>query len=144
MPSVHVEVNMGSWSQFRGGYNLENTGVSTKNQKGLGRRQSVTEIHVTWYICTILAANSPVIWQYGFNLIIMQREKEGDLTQSYDETPYTNRKFDSITQPLRTDLGRQLDGQFEQYSFSSQLCNPLKIFRSLRLHFLTLAFYILL
>ena len=48
----------------------------------------------------------------------MQREKEGDLTQSYDNNPYTNRKFEnqrtthtnatktSITQQLRTDLGR--------------------------------------
>ena len=49
-------------------------------------------------------------------------EKEGDLTQSYDETPYTNRKFEkpkdntcaqtppktSITQPLQTDLGRSV------------------------------------
>ena len=46
------------------------------------------------------------------------REKEGDLTQSYDKTLYTNRKFEkpkdntqtppktSITQRLRTDLGR--------------------------------------
>ena len=44
------------------------------------------------------------------------REKEGDLTQSYYKTPYTNRKFEndntqtppktSITQRLRTDLGR--------------------------------------
>ena len=25
----------------------------------------------------------------------MQREKEGDLTQSYDKTPYTNRKFEN-------------------------------------------------
>ena len=50
-----------------------------------------------------------------------QREKEGDLTQSYDKTPYTNRKFEnqrtthtqtpqktSITQRLRTDLGRSV------------------------------------
>ena len=48
------------------------------------------------------------------------REKEGDLTQSYDKTPYTNRKFEnqrtthttppktSITQQLRTDLGRSV------------------------------------
>ena len=49
------------------------------------------------------------------------REKEGDLTQSYDKTPYTNRKFEnqrtthtqtppktSITQRLRTDLGRSV------------------------------------
>ena len=29
-----------------------------------------------------------------------QREKEGDLTQSYDKTPYTNKKFENqrITQ----------------------------------------------
>ena len=44
----------------------------------------------------------------------MYREKEGDLTQSYDENPYTYRKFKnqlttqnatktSITQRLRTD-----------------------------------------
>ena len=26
---------------------------------------------------------------------IFQREKEGDLTQSYDKTPYTNRKFEN-------------------------------------------------
>ena len=54
------------------------------------------------------------------NQIIFQREKEGDLTQSYDKTPYTNRKFEnqrtthkrhkktSITQRLRTDLGRSV------------------------------------
>ena len=48
------------------------------------------------------------------------REKEGDLTQSYDKTPYTNRKFENqrtthttppktlITQRLRTDLGRSV------------------------------------
>ena len=48
------------------------------------------------------------------------REKEGDLTQSYDKNPYTNRKFEnqrtthttppktSITQQLRTDLGRSV------------------------------------
>ena len=46
-------------------------------------------------------------------------EKEGDLTQSYDKTPYTNRKFEnqrstqtppktSITQRLRTDLERSV------------------------------------
>ena len=46
------------------------------------------------------------------------REKEGDLTQTYDKNPYTNGKFEnqwttqnippktSITQRLRTDLGR--------------------------------------
>ena len=50
----------------------------------------------------------------------MYREKEGDLTQSYDKNPYTNRKFEtkgqhtqtppktSITQQLRTDLGRSV------------------------------------
>ena len=26
---------------------------------------------------------------------VIQREKEGDLTQSYDKTPYTNRKFEN-------------------------------------------------
>ena len=26
---------------------------------------------------------------------LIQREKEGDLTQSYDKTPYTNRKFEN-------------------------------------------------
>ena len=43
------------------------------------------------------------------------REKEGDLTQSYDKTPYTNKKNNtqtspktSITQRLRTDLGRSV------------------------------------
>ena len=52
--------------------------------------------------------------------ISFQREKEGDLTQSYDKTPYTNRNFEnqrttqkrhqktSITQRLRTDLGRSV------------------------------------
>ena len=29
--------------------------------------------------------------------IIVTREKEGDLTQSYDKTPYTNRKFENQT-----------------------------------------------
>ena len=50
----------------------------------------------------------------------VQTEKEGDLTQSYDKTPYTNRKFEkpkdntqtppktSITQRLQTDLGRSV------------------------------------
>ena len=28
-------------------------------------------------------------------LIHINREKEGDLTQSYDKTPYTNRKFEN-------------------------------------------------
>ena len=49
-----------------------------------------------------------------------QREKEGDLTQSFDKTPYTNRinrkqkdntqtpPKTSITQRLRTDLGRSV------------------------------------
>ena len=27
--------------------------------------------------------------------IIMQRENEGDLTQTYDENPYTNRKIEN-------------------------------------------------
>ena len=27
--------------------------------------------------------------------IAEEREKEGDLTQSYDKTPYTNRKFEN-------------------------------------------------
>ena len=27
--------------------------------------------------------------------IFKSREKEGDLTQSYDKTPYTNRKFEN-------------------------------------------------
>ena len=26
---------------------------------------------------------------------MLQREKEGDLTQSYDKNPYTNRKFEN-------------------------------------------------
>ena len=26
---------------------------------------------------------------------MLNREKEGDLTQSYDKTPYTNRKFEN-------------------------------------------------
>ena len=54
------------------------------------------------------------------NYIEQVREKEGDLNQSYDKTPYTNRKFynpkdntqtppqNSITQRLRTDLGRSV------------------------------------
>ena len=29
------------------------------------------------------------------NWIVELREKEGDLTQSYDKTPYTNRKFEN-------------------------------------------------
>ena len=29
------------------------------------------------------------------NLALTYREKEGDLTQSYDKTPYTNRKFEN-------------------------------------------------
>ena len=28
-------------------------------------------------------------------LVYKQREKEGDLAQSYDKTPYTNRKFEN-------------------------------------------------
>ena len=50
----------------------------------------------------------------------MSREKEGDLTQSYDKNSYTDRKIKnqwttqkrhpkiSITQRLRTDLGRSV------------------------------------
>ena len=49
----------------------------------------------------------------------MSREKEGDLTQSYDKNPYNSRKFEnqwktqnatktSITQWLLTDLGRSV------------------------------------
>ena len=48
----------------------------------------------------------------------IQREKGGNLTQSYDKNPYTNRKFEmqntntppktSIKQRLRTDLGRSI------------------------------------
>ena len=33
--------------------------------------------------------------QYFENISRIQREKEGDLTQSYDRTPYTNRKFEN-------------------------------------------------
>ena len=48
------------------------------------------------------------------------KEKKGDLTQTYDENPYTNREVrkpmdntktppkTSITQRLRTDLGRSV------------------------------------
>ena len=35
-----------------------------------------------------------VIYPFGINIWI-EREKEGDLTQSYDKTPYTNRKFEN-------------------------------------------------
>ena len=48
----------------------------------------------------------------------MSTENEGDLTQSYDKTPYTNRKFENqrtthkrhqkLTQRLRTDLRRSV------------------------------------
>ena len=46
----------------------------------------------------------------------IQREKEGNLTQSYDKTPYIRKPKDntqtppktSITQRLRTDLGRSV------------------------------------
>ena len=31
----------------------------------------------------------------SFRIIHLYREKEGDLTQSYDKTPYTNRKFEN-------------------------------------------------
>ena len=42
-----------------------------------------------------------------------QRQKGGDLTQSYDKSPYTNRNVTtpqkrSIKQQLRTDLGRSV------------------------------------
>ena len=30
-----------------------------------------------------------------WDVTILYREKEGDLTQSYDKTPYTNRKFEN-------------------------------------------------
>ena len=51
---------------------------------------------------------------------ITPRENEGDLTQSYDKNPYTNRKFENngqhknatkttITQRLRTNLGRSVE-----------------------------------
>ena len=30
-----------------------------------------------------------------FHVAAITREKEGDLTQSYDKTPYTNRKFEN-------------------------------------------------
>ena len=51
-----------------------------------------------------------------------QREKEGDLTQSYDKTPYTNRKFENqrITHKrhqklrLHNDCGPTQDGQLEK------------------------------
>ena len=51
---------------------------------------------------------------------VLSREKEGDMTKTYDENPYTNRTFEnqlktqkrhqknSITQRLRTDLGRSV------------------------------------
>ena len=54
----------------------------------------------------------------GYKLI--KRKREGDLTQSYDKTPFTNRKFENqrtthkrqqktpITPRLRTDLGRSV------------------------------------
>ena len=29
------------------------------------------------------------------SFLLMKREKEGDLTQSYDKNPYTNRKFEN-------------------------------------------------
>ena len=47
------------------------------------------------------------------------REKEGDLTQSYDKNPYTNRKFETKGQhtqtPPKTSITQQLrtDGQLE-------------------------------
>ena len=57
---------------------------------------------------------TPVIQKEIFD----QREKEGDLTRSYDEIPYTNRKFENkrtthkrhqkLTQRLRTDFGRSV------------------------------------
>ena len=58
------------------------------------------------------------ILQYDSSPIWMTREKEGDLTQSYDKTPLYQQKIrnskdntqtpskTSITQRLRTDLGR--------------------------------------
>ena len=33
--------------------------------------------------------------RYLYYCLLVQREKEGDLTQSYDKTPYTNRKFEN-------------------------------------------------
>ena len=56
----------------------------------------------------------------ALDMYLLFREKEGDLTQSYGKTPYTNRKFEnqrtthkshqktSITQRLQTDLGRSV------------------------------------
>ena len=58
-----------------------------------------------------------ILWHF---VKCLRGEKEGDLTQSYDQNPYTNRKFEnqmnhtktppktSITQRLRTDLRRSI------------------------------------
>ena len=35
------------------------------------------------------------LWKYIQYILEILREKEGDLTQSYDKTPYTNRKFEN-------------------------------------------------
>ena len=43
------------------------------------------------------------MFQQNYTIIVLtfyklrsrQREKEGDLTKSYDKTPYTNRKFEN-------------------------------------------------
>ena len=32
---------------------------------------------------------------FKYTYTLNKREKEGDLTQSYDKTPYTNRKFEN-------------------------------------------------
>ena len=41
------------------------------------------------------------------------REKEGDLTQSYDKTPYTNRKFENLCQFVMNSLIR-IKGKYQK------------------------------
>ena len=68
----------------------------------------------------ILFNELDLITEFDFYRITRTRQKGGDLTQSYDKSPYTNRNVkgqvttqttpqkSSIKQRLRTDLGRSV------------------------------------
>ena len=76
----------------------------------------ITEENMTLCFISIISFISQVVESWFYT----KREKEGDLTQSYDKTPYTKTEIrkpkdntqtppkTSITQRLRTDLGRSV------------------------------------
>ena len=55
--------------------------------------ENVEIVHFWHHMYSILSTFLFIPACYFYDL--SEREKEGDLTQSYDKTPYTNRKFEN-------------------------------------------------